>query len=204
MDELILEKYFNEKKTQIEIAKELNVSKYKVSRVVSKDVRYPKEKENRKIQNKKKNIEFTKNYMTLKRKQKRSDIEYALLRQAHEQASRELSGESRPISNRAFRDWNTSIYRYNEKNKSYVLKKGINVGADVQNELSGVIKNVSSTYSFNGEIMNIIINKNGEKHIQNLAFIKAILIQEYIEHIDTNLEEKEAIKKEVLEFLQKT
>lgn len=131
MDELILEKYFNEKKSQIEIARELNVSKYKVSRVVSKDVRYPIEKENRKIQNKKKNIEFTKNYMTLKRKQKRVDIEYALLRQAHEQASRELSGGSRPISNRAFRDWNTSIYRYNEKNKSYVLKKGINVGADV-------------------------------------------------------------------------
>ena len=131
MDELILEKYFNEKKTQIEIAKELNVSKYKVSRVVSKDVRYPIEKENRKIQNKKKNIEFTKNYITLKRKQKGVDIEYALLRQAHEQASRELSGGSRPISNRAFRNWNTSIYRYNEKNKSYVLKKGINVGSDV-------------------------------------------------------------------------
>ena len=131
MDELILEKYFNEKKSQIEIARELNVSKYKVSRVVSKDVRYPIEKENRKIQNKKKNIEFTKNYMTLKRKQKRVDIEYALLRQAHEQASRELLGGSRPISNRGFRDWNTSIYRYNEKNKSYVLKKGINVGADV-------------------------------------------------------------------------
>lgn len=131
MDELILEKFFNEKKSQIEIAKELNVSKYKVSRVVSKDVRYPIEKENRKIQNKKKNIEFTKNYMILKRKQKGVDIEYALLRQAHEQASRELSGGSRPISNRAFRNWNTSIYRYNEKNKSYVLKKGINVGADV-------------------------------------------------------------------------
>lgn len=73
-----------------------------------------------------------------------------------------------------------------------------------QNELSGVIKNVSSTYSCNGEIMDIVINKNGDKHIQNLAFIKAILIQEYIEHIDVNLEEKEAIKKEVLEYLQKT
>lgn len=73
-----------------------------------------------------------------------------------------------------------------------------------QNELNGVIKNVSSTYSFNGESMNIVINKNGEKHIQNLAFIKAIFIQEYIEHMDINLEEKEAIKKEVLEFLQRT
>lgn len=131
MDEHILEKYFNEKKSQIEIVRELNVSKYKVSRVVSKDVRYPIEKENRKKQNKKKNIEFTKKYMTLKRKQKVLGAEYALLRKAHEQASRELSGESIPISNRAFRNWNTSIYRYNEKNKSYVLKKGINVGADV-------------------------------------------------------------------------
>lgn len=131
MDELILEKYFNEKKLQIEIARELNISKYKVSRVVSKDVRYPIEKEKRKSQNKKKNIEFTKKYMILKRKQKGVDIEYALLKQAHDQASRELSGGRKPMSNRAFRDWNTSIYRYNEKNKSYVLKKGINVGADV-------------------------------------------------------------------------
>ncbi len=73
-----------------------------------------------------------------------------------------------------------------------------------QNELNGVIKNISLTYSFNGEIMNIVINKNGEAYIQNLAFFKAILIQEYIEHIDTSLEEKEEIKKEVLNFLQKT
>ena len=71
-------------------------------------------------------------------------------------------------------------------------------------ELSGVIKNVNPTYSFNGESMNIVINKNGEKYIQNLAFIKAILIQEYIEHMDISLEEKEIIKKEILEFLQKT
>lgn len=52
--------------------------------------------------------------------------------------------------------------------------------------------------------MNIVINKNGDKHIQNLAFIKAILIQEYIECLDINLEEKELLKKEVLNFLQKT
>lgn len=92
MDKLILEKYFEDKKSQIEIAKELNVSKYKVSRVVRKDERYFTEKENRKAQNKKKNIEFTKNYMTLKRKQKGNDRDYALLQELHEQASRELSG----------------------------------------------------------------------------------------------------------------
>lgn len=135
MNKLILEKYFKEKKTQIEIAKELNVSKYKVSRVVSKDVRYPVEKENRKKENKKKNIEYTKKYMASKRKKKESDVSYELLKQAHNQASRELSGGKKSISNRAFRDWNTSIYRYNEKDKSYVLKKGIVVGIDVPKKI---------------------------------------------------------------------
>lgn len=48
----------------------------------------------------------------------------------HDQASRELSS-GRTISNRAFRNWNSSIYQYNEKSKSYVLKKGIKVSSDV-------------------------------------------------------------------------
>lgn len=135
MDKLIIEKYFEEKKSQTEISIELNVSKSKVSRVVRKDSRYLSEKEERKNKNKKKNIEFTKKYITLKRKQKGIDLEYALLRQAHEQASKELSGGRKPINNRAFRDWNPSIYKYNQRSKSYVLKKGINVGADVPRKI---------------------------------------------------------------------
>lgn len=135
MDKLIIEKYFEEKKSQTEIAIELNVSKSKVSRVVRKDNRYLSEKEERKNKNKKKNIEFTKKYITLKRKQKGIDLEYALLKQAHEQASKELSGGRKPINNRAFRDWNPSIYKYNQRSKSYVLKKGINVGADVPRKI---------------------------------------------------------------------
>lgn len=51
--------------------------------------------------------------------------------------------------------------------------------------------------------MEVIINRNGENYIQNLAFIKAILIQEYIEYMNINLEEKEIVKKEVMDFLQK-
>ena len=131
MDKLILEKYFNEKLSQVEIAKELNISKSKVSRTVSKDVRYQKEKNDRKNNNKIKNKRFTINYINAKRKQKGIDKDYVILRQLHEQASRELSGGKKTIGNRAFRDWNSSIYRYNEKNKSYILKSGINVGADV-------------------------------------------------------------------------
>ncbi len=52
--------------------------------------------------------------------------------------------------------------------------------------------------------MNIIINHNGENYIQNLAFIKAILIKEYIENMNISLESKEQVKQEVLTFLQKT
>lgn len=135
MDKLILEKYFNEKLSQVEIAKELNISKSKVSRTVSKDVRYQKEKNDRKNNNKIKNKRFTINYINAKRKQKGIDKDYAILRQLHEQASRELSGGKKSIGNRAFRDWNSSIYRYNEKNKSYILKSGINVGADVPKKI---------------------------------------------------------------------
>lgn len=135
MDKLILEKYFNEKLSQVEIAKELNISKSKVSRIVSKDVRYQKEKNDRKNNNKIKNKRFTINYINAKRKQKGIDKDYAVLRQLHEQASRELSGGKKSIGNRVFRDWNSSIYRYNEKNKSYILKSGINVGADVPKKI---------------------------------------------------------------------
>lgn len=58
--------YFKEKMKQIDIATKLGVSKYKVSRVISKDPRSKDEKENRKIENKKKNIEYTKSYMKQK------------------------------------------------------------------------------------------------------------------------------------------
>ena len=131
MDDEILKKYFEEKMKQVDIATELNVSKYKVSRVVTKDPRYKTEKERRKESNRKKNREETKKYISKERKKRKDDIAYEQLRQAHIQATMELSGGRKTISNRAFRNWNSSIYKYNEKNQSYQLKSGINVGADV-------------------------------------------------------------------------
>ena len=63
------------------------------------------------------------------RRQRIADENYAL-KKMHDQASREMS-TGRTISNRAFRNWNSSIYKYNKKKQSYQLKKGINVGIDV-------------------------------------------------------------------------
>ncbi len=135
MEDKVLNMYYIGKKKQIEIANELNISKYKVSRIVRKDTRFNKEKEDRKLLNKKKHIENTKHYINKKRKIKR-DIDYAILKKQHEQASRELSGSTNYISNRALKKWNSSAYKYNEKDKSYVLRKEINAGRDIPKSIS--------------------------------------------------------------------
>ena len=132
MEEIILQKYFEEKMKQIDISKQLNISKYKVSRTVSKDSRYHEEKERRKKMAKIQHTEKTKRYITNSRKSR--DMEYASLKQAHIQASMELS-KGKSISNRSFRNWNASVYRYDKRSKSYILKKEIIAGADVPRKI---------------------------------------------------------------------
>lgn len=134
--ELIIELYFKNKLRVVDIADYLGVSKSAVTQTLQKDERYIEEKEIRKNKNKRKNREFTKRYITSKRKQKSSNTDYAILKMLHEQASRELSGGRKQISNRVYRDWNPSIYNYNAKTKSYVLKRGIVVGSDVPKHIS--------------------------------------------------------------------
>ena len=81
MNEKILKMYFEDKMKQIEIAKELNISKYKVSRVVTKDFRYKLEKEKRKEINKKKHNAQTMQYIAKKRKQRKFNCRHKALRQ---------------------------------------------------------------------------------------------------------------------------
>lgn len=135
MEDKVLNMYYIGRKKQIEIANELNISKYKVSRIVRKDCRYNEEKQSRKLLNKKKHIEKTKSYINKKRKSK-SDIDYAIIKQQHEQASRELSGATNHINNRVFKKWNPSAYKYDEKGKNYVLRKEITAGIDVPKRIS--------------------------------------------------------------------
>ena len=128
--EQVLNLYFIEHKKQKEIAEKLNISKYTVSRIVTKDDRYINEKEERKEQSKINNKNKTIEYIYSKREQKRIN-EYDSISKMHIQAVMELSEKNKPMNNKVYKDWNSSIYKYNEKSKSYVLKKGINVGADV-------------------------------------------------------------------------
>jgi transcriptional regulator with XRE-family HTH domain len=134
--EIVKQLYFNEKYNQTKIAKKLNVSNKYVSKVLNDDSRYQEEKEKRKVISKNKHKEKTINYIKAKRKKVQDKIGYDQLKQMHIQASNELSGGRKTISNRAFRDWNSSAYRYDKKSKSYVLKKDITAGYDAPKRIS--------------------------------------------------------------------
>lgn len=122
------------KKKQIEIANTLNISKYIVSRAVTKDARYKSEKQTRKDNSKLKHTKDTINYIQNKRKQKREKMDYETIRVMHNQAVQELSG-GKTIGNIAFKKCNSSIYRYNSKSNTYNLIKGINVSKDVPKKI---------------------------------------------------------------------
>lgn len=128
--EQIKDLYFNKKYNQVKIAQILNVSKQYVSKILLNDSDYKREKENRKELNRKKHKQKTIDYIKGIRKKKDTDIEYERLKQSHIQASQELSGGRKNISNKAYRDCNSSVYKYNSKTKSYHLIKEITAGFD--------------------------------------------------------------------------
>lgn len=132
--EKIKELYFECKYNQKEISAILGISNKYVSKVLLKDSRYKEEKEKRKLLSQSRHRQKTIDYIKNKRKSN-INVEYEKLKQMHIQASRELSGR-KTISNRAFRNWNSSIYKYNDKTKSYHLKKEIVTGFDVPKKIN--------------------------------------------------------------------
>ena len=133
----ILRLYFEEKLKQVDIAKKLNISKNAVSKTLKMDQRFEVEKNNRKELNKKKHNKKIQNIVEEKRRRRKEvkDLDDLVLKSLHEQASLELSGAKKEISNKAYRDWNTSIYKYNHKTKSYILKNGIVVGYNIPKKI---------------------------------------------------------------------
>ena len=130
--EIILEMYFVENLRPIDISKKLDISRSAVTQVLKKDKRYMEIKRLRQIKNQKKHNEETKNYIKTKRKiaQFKNNNDDLILRNMHNQASRELSKPKR-LSNMAYRNWNKSAYSFNEKNKRYEFRKELGRSYDV-------------------------------------------------------------------------
>ncbi len=132
LEQKILELYFIEKLKQKDIAEKLKISKYKVSRTVTKDLRYISEKEERKTKSKQKHSESTKRIVKRKREvvKFKNNSDDLVLKNMHNQASRELSKPKR-LSNMAYRNWNKSAYTYNQKRKGFEFRKELGRSKDV-------------------------------------------------------------------------
>ena len=140
LEQEILNLYFEECLKQKDIAKRLGISNSKVSRIVTKDSRYPEEKERRKEISKIKHSESAKRIMKKKRERIKfeKNADDLLLRKMHNQASMELSKNSR-LSDMAYRNWNTSAYKYNEEKKRYEFREELGRSYDVKKYLKGKI-----------------------------------------------------------------
>ena len=126
--EKIIDLFYNEHLKPVDIALELNVSNAYVSKIIKKDSRYHEEKSQRKQQNKLKHKERTIEYMKLKQK---SNIDsYEALKAQLKQDAEELSYYF-DISDRSFRKFNSSAYKYNAKKKRFEIDRKLTVSIDV-------------------------------------------------------------------------
>lgn len=112
--EKIIDLFYNEHLKSSDIALKLNVSNAYVSKVIKKDFRYHEEKSQRKQQNKLKHKERTIEYMKLKQKSNKDS--YEALKAQLKQDAEELSYYF-DISDRSFKKFNSSAYKYNTKKK---------------------------------------------------------------------------------------
>ena len=130
--EQILKLYYEEDKKLTYIAEIVQVSNAYISKVVKTDSRYKEKKLKQKENTKKRKREYTN--LKMKQLREKKIQENASIKQQHIDASKELSG-SKAISNKAFRNWNSSIYKYDEKTRSYKLKRGIIVSNDIPKKI---------------------------------------------------------------------
>ena len=126
--EKIIDLFYNEHLKPVDIALELNVSNAYVSKVIKKDSRYHEEKNQRKQQNELKHKERTIEYMKLKQKSNKDS--YEALKAQLKQDAEELSYYF-DISDRSFRKFNSSAYKYNAKKKRFEIDRKLTVSIDV-------------------------------------------------------------------------
>lgn len=134
----ILEMFFLRKLNLTQIANKLDISKSAVSQTLKEDNRYLEEKERRKQLNKKKHnkdiqkrVEFTR----IKTREK-NNADELMMRQMHIQASTELSKRNR-MSDKAYRDWNTSAYKYNKDKNRFEFRNELGRSYDVKKYIKG-------------------------------------------------------------------
>ena len=132
MKDKILDLYLNKNIKQNQIAKKLNISTSKVSRILKNIPEVKQEKDKRKFQNKIKHNKDIQTRVEEKRKatQFKNNVDDLILKHLHSQASLELSKRSH-LSDGSYRKWNVSAYNYNPSKHRYEFNESLGRSYDV-------------------------------------------------------------------------
>lgn len=126
--EQIIELFYTKHIKLVDIALQLGISNAYVSKIIKKDSRYSDEKAQRKQLNKLKHTEQTIKY--IKSKQQSNRDSYEALKSQLKKDAEELSYYF-DISDRSFRKFNSSAYKYNIKKKRFEIDRKLVVSVDV-------------------------------------------------------------------------
>ncbi len=132
--------YFKDGLKQVEIAKKLGISKNTVSKTLKNTNEYIEEKELRKRKSRERHSKNTQKIIKQQREKVKlkKDEDDLILRKMHNQASMELSKNNK-LSDMAYRDWNTSAYKYNSAKKRFEFREELGRSYDVKKFLKGSI-----------------------------------------------------------------
>ena len=142
---VIIEKFYEEHLKPSTIAKELGVNPSYVTKVIQKDTRYIKEKEDRAKISKENRKEAKREWIRNKRQNDYNKQLDEYVKMQHNQASKELSYSSE-ISDLSFVKWNRDMFRYDKNSSDLVLKRGFKFAFDVPKRVSNIV-NASSVKS---------------------------------------------------------
>ena len=135
----IIDLFYEKHKKPTDIAKEVNVAKSYVTKVIQKDERDIQEKESRKLENKEKNKIQKRIYAQNKREKEKQDrIEYQkLLIQINK--DNEILSTTKKEDDLQFVAWNRSAYEYDENSSDLVLKDDINAGYNAPKRVRNIV-----------------------------------------------------------------
>lgn len=129
--------YYEDKIKQYNIATILEISQSYISQVIKKDDRYKSFKEDRHKNSMEKKAEYNKIYLSNYDRPKQTDNSYQALQAQLSKDAQALSYKNSDfMSDRAFVEWNRSIYNYDKNSSDLVLNSKFNVTNDVPRRVS--------------------------------------------------------------------
>ncbi len=135
---IILTKFYELHEKPNSIAKELGVNPSYITKVIQKDARYIKEKEDRAKISKENRKEAKREWIRNKRQNDYNKQLDEYVKMQHNQASKELSYKNE-VSDLNFVKWNRDMFRYDKNSSDLVLKRGFKFAFDVPKRVSNVV-----------------------------------------------------------------